>query len=98
MQQPIFSHRGAATATEPPKDEPEDISDSVQTEEAAAQPKPAIDVPPISKIAPKLDSYAAPPGVLAALPGARRIAPELAHQLGDSLNELRALRDRMQNH
>lgn len=98
--QPMFSRRVEADATEDESEartesEPAKAPPSVSNEEAPASP--AIDVPSIAKVAPSLDSYAAQPGVLAALPGSRGISPELAGELNAQLSELRALRDRMRN-
>lgn len=104
IPQQIFS-RGmhpAPDAAEPvntdDKAEPAPEPTPEQETVPAAAPKVAIDVPSLAKVAPELDSYSAEPGVLAALPGTRRLSPELAQQLGDKLGELRALRDRMQSH
>jgi hypothetical protein len=74
----------AATATEPAEDQiPAPIT---------------YDVPSIAKVAPELNSYSAPAGVLSALPGARKLSPELAGALSAQLDALRDLRTRMQNH
>ncbi|MGB7318203.1 MAG: MerR family transcriptional regulator [Planktotalea sp.] len=100
---PMFSHRTAEAAGE--SDAPAEtratapsVTAQERDENLPAATKPLIDVPSIAKIAPELSSFDAAPGVLAALPGARRLSPELAQQLGSKLAELRSLRDRMQSH
>ncbi|MGH1578712.1 MerR family transcriptional regulator [Planktotalea sp.] len=100
---PMFTHRTRLAETTEPvdasaSDQNEDAPAPVQPEEPAPAPAPAIDLPSVAKIAPELASYTAKPGVLAALPGARGISPELADQLSEHLAELRSLRDRMQSH
>lgn len=96
---PIFSHRARAEMpTEAPQEQISAPSEPIVQETPMEQARVLVDVPAIAKIAPELDSYSAPSGVLAALPGTRQIAPELADQMTTHLMELRALRDRMQSH
>ena len=103
---PIFSHRMTQDAA-PSTIEP--IFETTQSDspEAATATEPAedqipapitYDVPSIAKVAPELNSYSAPVGVLSALPGARKLSPELAGALSAQLDALRDLRTRMQNH
>lgn len=81
---PVFSHSDAPAEVPEVKPEPPQTA------------PPAIDLPSIAKIAPELDSYDGDPGVLSALPGARRLSVALANEMSEKLAELRALRDRMQ--
>ena len=112
--QPIFLHRSAANAPVPDAapvetaastpavasdDSEQGLPESAPTLESTPEPaKPDVDVPPISQIAPELDSYEAPAGVLSAVPGARGLSHDLASQLSANLADLRALRNSMQSH
>ena len=96
-QLPMFAHR-ESTHTDTPATTVEDTPPVPVEATPPEQAAPALDIPSAAKIAPELDSYTAPPGVLAALPGTRQIAPELAAQVSEHLSQLRALRERMQNH
>jgi DNA-binding transcriptional MerR regulator len=87
----------AEQSVEPPSETPA-LEPRVDATPDTAPARVHVDVPAIAKIAPELDSFDARSGVLAALPGARKIAPEIANQLSEQLAELRALRDRMQSH
>jgi DNA-binding transcriptional MerR regulator len=81
----------------PSASEPETQSDAApETTEPPAPQRPLIDVPALAKVAPELDSFEAEPGLLDILPGTQRISPELAEALKPHLEELRALRTRMQ--
>lgn len=94
--QPMFSRRAPAPDVPKPVDIPDaPKSTPVQTAKPPAPTAPRIEVPTAAKIAPELDSYTAPSGVLAALPGTRRISRPLASDMSAHLNQLRALRDRM---
>ncbi len=105
---PRFVHHEPEPEQETPAqvaivDHPPEEAPVIETAPATDAPAPVavpivIDVPSIAKIAPELDSFTAPTGVLSALSGARRISPELAGQLSEHLSQLRALRERMQNH
>lgn len=71
-------------------------SNSAPAQDAPQTPQqPAPDLPSDAKVAPTLDSYTAPAGILAALPEARRISPAIAAEMAPHLSGLRALRDRM---
>lgn len=103
---PIFSNsmpQDAPTASGEPKHEAAPVNISEESAQTAApevpQAKPiTYDVPSVEKIAPQLDSYVAPSGVLSSLLGAKQLSPELANDLSVQLDDLRALRTRMQNY
>ena len=103
---PIFSHsmpQDAQTASAEPKHEASQTEISEESTQTTAPEAPqadpiTYDVPSVEKIAPQLDSYVAHAGVLSSLLGAQRLSAELANDLRVQLDDLRALRTRMQNH
>jgi len=94
--QPMFAHL-TSNHTETPTSSVDNTPPAPVEATPPEQAAPAPNIPSVAKIAPELDSYSAPPGVLAALPGTRQIMPELAEQISEHLSQLRALREHMQN-
>ncbi len=94
--QPMVANR-ASNHTETPTSSVDNTPPAPIKATPPEQAAPAPNIPSVATIAPELDSYSAPPGVLAALPGTRQIMPELAEQISEHLSQLRALREHMQN-
>lgn len=87
----MFAHRAASDA--PVVAEDETAAPPVALEPAAF--KAPMDVPPLSLVAPEIDSFTPPGGILAAVPQAKRLSPQIAAEMSEQLSALRALRDRM---